>query len=200
MTDRVEWDCTAAYTHPADMLACKPEEVIEAVIEAVIEQPAGQPTFRMGVWGSYHFESNTSAYVSYTQAEDKGWRLSDGSVPPNRKYFTHTHYDDETRTFCRTIDWRPTDFAGVETWTYEIEFAADMSCIVGGKTPKAQLGACLTSALISITRNCAGNVPEGFVPNEMQKAAVEALGPATDPSWADIDEFDIRAARGLCAE
>ena len=46
---------------------------------------------------SYHFEPG-GVYISYKNAHNS-WKSSDGTPPPNKKYFVDPHFDEETRIF-----------------------------------------------------------------------------------------------------
>ena len=80
---------------------------------------------------SYHFDSPSECYISYANAPDS-WLLDDGSVPPRRKAFEQTSYEEETRTFRGVITW-PQGFDGAARWDYTMVFARDFSYICSGK-------------------------------------------------------------------
>jgi len=78
---------------------------------------------------SYHFEEDGQAYISYEKAH---WKLDDGQPPPNKKYFETARYDEDSRTYYGTIDWRPTLFGESALWQYEIRFSPDFLIVEGG--------------------------------------------------------------------
>eukprot|EP00747_Dinoflagellata_sp_TGD_P210304 gnl/TRDRNA2_/TRDRNA2_83595_c0_seq1.p1 gnl/TRDRNA2_/TRDRNA2_83595_c0~~gnl/TRDRNA2_/TRDRNA2_83595_c0_seq1.p1 ORF type:complete len:397 (-),score=57.65 gnl/TRDRNA2_/TRDRNA2_83595_c0_seq1:49-1218(-) len=79
---------------------------------------------------SYHFESETDCYISYSQAT---WRLDDGSPPPQKKAFTDISYDSASRVFRGTVRWdQSATFNGASRWEYEMLFAENFSRIVAG--------------------------------------------------------------------
>jgi hypothetical protein len=79
---------------------------------------------------SYHFESPTNCYISYASAPAL-WRLDDGSALPEKKPFTNTSYEADTRTFKGVVEWDP-PFAGETRWEYEMVFSDDFNRVVGG--------------------------------------------------------------------
>lgn len=81
---------------------------------------------------AYHFEAPDSCYISYEHAPD-GWRLDDGSRPPDKKPFDNPMYDAATRTFTGSIDWSDAPFNGAARWEYEMIFAEDFVLISGGQ-------------------------------------------------------------------
>ena len=58
--------------------------------------------------------------------------MSDGSKPPEKKFFLDHSFDPRTRTFRGTIDWKPLVFGGHNLWVYEMVFSHDYSIIDGG--------------------------------------------------------------------
>jgi len=80
---------------------------------------------------SYHFDAPDNCYISYASAP-ASWTLSDGSRPPQKKHWVDHSYDETTLTFRGIIEWSPT-FSGMDRWEYEIGFAEDFACVVGGQ-------------------------------------------------------------------
>ena len=80
---------------------------------------------------SYHFDSLTKCYISYKNAP-KDWILDDGKKPPEKKYFTRTSYNDETRTFMGVISWVPSLWDTDNEWDYEFIFSEKFDTIVSG--------------------------------------------------------------------
>lgn len=82
---------------------------------------------------SYHFASESDAYISYESDRCNAWYLDDGAELPQRKSFDRASYDPEARTFRGTVSWAPTSFCGDQLWEYEMVFDETFSSIVGGQ-------------------------------------------------------------------
>eukprot|EP00403_Amphidinium_massartii_P041112 CAMPEP_0178450564 /NCGR_PEP_ID=MMETSP0689_2-20121128/43192_1 /TAXON_ID=160604 /ORGANISM="Amphidinium massartii, Strain CS-259" /LENGTH=408 /DNA_ID=CAMNT_0020076039 /DNA_START=20 /DNA_END=1243 /DNA_ORIENTATION=- len=95
----------------------------------VYVQGAMYASFLEGV-ASYHFDSETDGYISYSNAP-AAWLLEDGSRPPQKKPFQDMQYDADRRTFKATVTWDP-PFMAQSRWEYEMVFSEDFSCICGG--------------------------------------------------------------------
>jgi len=80
---------------------------------------------------SYHFDAAGDCYISYANAPES-WTLDDGSRAPAKKPFSETSWDPASRTFRGVVHWDP-PFDGSRRWDYEIVFAENFACIVGGK-------------------------------------------------------------------
>jgi len=95
----------------------------------------GLKFFQHGGFGvaSYHFENPQECYISYARAPEL-WILSDGSRPPEKKYFQETSYDNLNRIFRGKIDWGDVHFPGMSpTWDYQMIFSSDWTQIIGGE-------------------------------------------------------------------
>jgi hypothetical protein len=117
------------------------------------------PTYNpLSVWGnvfcqvltvgmaSYHFldDGTERAYISYEHERTSVWpHLDNGRPIPSRIFFTETRYDSEQKIFRGKIDWEGTHqstWNGSRFWRYEIRFANDFSCIIGGNVLATQIG------------------------------------------------------------
>lgn len=88
---------------------------------------------------SYHFlEDGSGAYISYEHERTSVWpHLDNGRPIPSRISFSETSYDPDSarKVFRGKIDWEGTHrttWNGSRWWRYEIVFADDFSCIIGG--------------------------------------------------------------------
>ena len=61
------------------------------------------------------------------------WKLDDGRVMPDRKYFKNVVFDSKTRTFTGSIEFdEDAQFIGCLYWNYTMTFSEDWRRIVGG--------------------------------------------------------------------
>lgn len=93
-----------------------------------VQGPEGRG--RCGV-ASYHFESLSRSYISYSRDAALGWALDDGSAPPAAKEFEASRWNAETRCFQGTITW-PQGFNGHKEWRYSLIFSEDYGVIENG--------------------------------------------------------------------
>ena len=79
-------------------------------------------------------DAETGCYISYESAPPP-WTLDDGTRPPGRsQHCARPSYDPAERTFRGTAEWSPpATFGGSASWDYEVIFAEDLECIVGGR-------------------------------------------------------------------
>jgi len=80
---------------------------------------------------SYHFKSLGDSYISY-ESSPSAWVLDNGFPPPERVYFSDSHYSSKTRTFTGNIDWE-VPFFGDTRWEYTIVFSEDFGCVADGR-------------------------------------------------------------------
>jgi len=81
-------------------------------------------------YASYHFEEEKS-YISYSSAP-ASWTLSDGSKPPDKKFFENLNFDESTRTITASIFWEDNPFNGDIRWDYTLKFSEDFTTIESG--------------------------------------------------------------------
>ena len=53
----------------------------------------GQQTSQEIGIASYHFTEDSGPYICYYKAPDMGWKLEDGTYPPEKKPFVHHSFD-----------------------------------------------------------------------------------------------------------
>lgn len=83
---------------------------------------------------SYHFDSKTDCYISYSNPLCSQWpSLDSGERPPHKKPFVNIFIDEEKHIFCGEIDWSPTTWGGNALWSYEMHFSEDYDSIISGQ-------------------------------------------------------------------
>ena len=60
------------------------------------------------------------------------WTLSDGSKPPDKKFFENLNFDESTRTITASIFWDDNPFNGDIRWDYKLKFSEDFTAIESG--------------------------------------------------------------------
>ena len=85
-------------------------------------------------FASYHLSNNQGCYIDYTGLPyGMVWKLDDGRIIPERKYFKNVVFDAKTRTFSGVIEFdEDAMFIGHTRWDYTMTFSEDWKKIVGG--------------------------------------------------------------------
>ena len=88
-------------------------------------------------YASYHFESKEKVYIRYVEwiQHNNPIKFDDGTIFPEKKYFTNIHFDIEKRIFIGLINWNFPErntHLGCSYWLYMMHFSEDLKTIDSG--------------------------------------------------------------------